>query len=187
MNKLIIDTASKNLYVALVNDTIKEIHVVGKNHAQVLMKHIDTVLGNLSIDDIDEIIVGVGPGSYTGVRVAVTIAKMLSWTKNIPLREVSSLYIQVSGYDGLKSSMIDARRQNAFCASFDDTKIVVEEMLREIGEFKEIALGRIYTEDDFKANPIKIIEASKVVSNVHGLVPNYLRKTEAERNKENAN
>ena len=44
---------------------------------------------NLTIDDVEEIIVGHGPGSYTGLRVSVMVSKMLAYTKGIKLSSVS--------------------------------------------------------------------------------------------------
>lgn len=182
MNSLIIDTATKNLYVGLYGKEKKEILEVGKNHAAVLMKKIDEILGESKLDNIDEIIVGVGPGSYTGVRVGVVVAKMLAWTKKIPLKEVSSLYIECSGYDGIRSVSIDARRGNAFCAIYDnDDSLILDEALRSVNEFTKVGLD--ITEDNYKPNMEKIIKKATLVNDPHSLVPNYLRKTEAERNK----
>lgn len=182
MNSLIIDTSTENLYVALYGKEKREILEKGKNHAQVLMKKIDEVLNGLKISDLDEIIVGVGPGSYTGVRVGVVVAKMFSWTKNIPLKKISSLYIECSGYEGIRSVSIDARRGNAFCAIYDnDDSLILEEALRPINEFT--TCGTLITEKEYKPNMEKIVKNAILVKDPHSLVPNYLRKTEAERNK----
>ena len=184
MNSLIIDTATCNLYVGLYGKEKREYLEKGKNHAANLMRRIDEVLGDLKIDDIDEIIVGVGPGSYTGVRVGVVVAKMFAWTKNIKLKKVSSLYIQCSGYDGIRSVSIDARRGNAFCAIYDsDDSLILPEELRVMAEFTKAGLD--ITEDNYKPNMEKIIQKAELVKDPHSLVPNYLRKTEAERNKNN--
>ena len=182
MSSLIIDTATANLFVGLYGKESKMILEKGKNHAAVLMKKIDEVLGETKLDDIDEIIVGVGPGSYTGVRVGVVVAKMFSWTKNIPLKQVSSLYIQCSGYEGIRSVSIDARRGNAFCAIYDaDDSLILDEALRATIDFTKAGLD--ITEDNYKPNMEKIVKKATLLKDVHALVPNYLRKTEAERNK----
>jgi len=185
MNSLIIDTATQNLYVSIVGDKNKEIIHKGKNHAAVLMKKIDELLGENKLDDIDEIIVGVGPGSYTGVRVGVVVAKMLAWSKKLTLKKISSLYIQCSGYDGIKTSTIDARRGNVFSAIYDNEELILDEKLREFTSFEK--QGKIINENDYKPNPVKIVKNATVVKDVHSIVPNYLRKTEAERNKESEN
>lgn len=177
MRSLIIDTASSNLYVSVVEgESIKEIHRKGKNHSAVLMKAIKELM---PVFNADEIIVGVGPGSYTGVRVGVTTAKVLAWTKNIPLKTISSLYIQASGYVEKRVSLIDARRGNAFSVTIYNDEFLTEEKLRAISEIKE---KMIISEEEFKIDVYKVIKKAKQVKNVHIVVPNYLRKTEAERN-----
>lgn len=184
MKSLIIDTATKNLFVGIYGVDSKFIQEVGKNHASVLMKKIDELLGESKLDDIDEIIVGVGPGSYTGVRVGVVVAKMLAWSKKITLKEVSSLFMQSSGYEGIRSVSIDARRGNVFCAIYDsDDSIILDEALRSEVEFTKAGLD--ITEDMYKVDMKRVVEKATVVADPHSLVPNYLRKTEAERNKNN--
>ena len=62
--------------------------------------------------DIEKIVVAKGPGSYTGVRIGVTIAKTLAWTLNIPLVGISSLEVLAAGvgryFDGYISPLFDA-------------------------------------------------------------------------------
>lgn len=177
MKSLIIDTASQNLYVALLTDeSKKEIHLEGKNHSVMLMKVIREVL---PVFDADEVIVGIGPGSYTGVRVGVVVAKTIAWSKQIPLKTVSSLYIQASGYNQRLVSMIDARRGNCFSCVIDNDEIVTPELLRANNEILE---SFVVTEFDFLADPYKIRNKAVTIDNIHGLVPNYLRLTEVERN-----
>ena len=64
--------------------------------------------------DIEKIVVAKGPGSYTGVRIGVTIAKTLAWTLNIPLVGISSLEVLAAGvgryFNGCVSPLFDARR-----------------------------------------------------------------------------
>ena len=59
----------------------------------------------LGMDQMDGIAVGVGPGSYTGIRIAVTAAKTLAWANRIPLVGVSSLHALAWG---LKSGWNEA-------------------------------------------------------------------------------
>ena len=136
MYSLIVDSSTKILYISLVkdNDVIIERYVEGKNdHAKNIVSTINEALvsNNISVNDLNKIVVGNGPGSYTGVRMAVTVAKMMSTFKNIDLYTVSTLKLMASGYSGLVVASIDARRGNAFAAVFDlenNQELLVEGM-----------------------------------------------------------
>src|SRR5690554_6176022 len=96
MKILAFDTSNQPMSVAVVEDNkvLAEITVnIKRNHSIQLMPAIDEMLeqAKLTIDDIDRVAVAEGPGSYTGLRIAVTIAKSLAWTKEIELVGVSSL------------------------------------------------------------------------------------------------
>src|SRR5690554_2578576 len=113
MKKLFLDSSTNLLYVAVSeeNELLDfTIRLSRNDHSKHVVDRIDLLLkrNNLTIDDIDEIIVGHGPGSYTGLRVSVMVSKMLAYTKNIKLSSVSSLYFLSSGYKGKKAPMIDA-------------------------------------------------------------------------------
>lgn len=184
MKSLIVDTATKNLYIALTdgNDVIEEyICKDSKEHSKNIMPEIERILNknNINVKELERIYVGIGPGSYTGVRIGVTVCKMLAWTLNIPLYQVSSLYVMCSKYDDA-TPLIDARRGNAFCCVYHNGEAIISEELRAIDTFipdKE----NIIDEDSFAPDPLKIMDKAKLV-NPHACVPNYLRLTEAERN-----
>lgn len=193
MNRLIIDTATKVLYLGITsNDTlIHEIRLEGQNdHSKTIMVQIDKLfsIANMTLDSIDEIIVGHGPGSYTGLRIGITIAKVFAYTRNIPLRSVSSLFLMASGYsDAYVAPMIDARRSGAFCAVYHYDMCLLPEQIRLRSVFDEqtqaIENLKFVFEDDYKVDVKRVIKnASEPVKNVHAFVPNYLRETEAERN-----
>ena len=195
MYSLVIDTATKYLYIGLVNDenVVEEVLVEGsKNHAgnsvymlnELLLKH------NLTIDDIDRIYCGEGPGSYTGLRISVTIAKMISSFKDVKLYAVSSLFLAGSGYDNLNVAILfDARRGNSFSACYGQN--IIEDKLRDTKEFLDLVKDyedlKIVYEDDFKVNPLKVIKNAYLVTEVDGFIPKYLRITEAEYNLVNKN
>src|SRR5699024_1936753 len=98
MKILAFDTSNQPLSVAVVEDEnilTEQMINVKRNHSVQLMPAIDEALKQvkLTLDDIDRIAVASGPGSYTGLRIAITIAKSLAWTKDIELVGVSSLKV----------------------------------------------------------------------------------------------
>ena len=87
-----------------------------KNHSVRVMPAIEQLLNDCDMKptDLDKIVVAKGPGSYTGVRIGVTIAKTLAWTLNIPLVGISSLEVLAASVEdilhGFVSPLFDARR-----------------------------------------------------------------------------
>lgn len=126
MTILAIDTSNYALGVALLEDgqVLGEyITNLKKNHSlrimpaiQILMKDCGKIPADLS-----KIVVAKGPGSYTGVRIGVTIAKTLAWTLNLPLVGISSLEVLAGAgryFDGLVSPIFDARRGQVYTGLF---------------------------------------------------------------------
>ncbi|MGX9136226.1 tRNA (adenosine(37)-N6)-threonylcarbamoyltransferase complex dimerization subunit type 1 TsaB [Rummeliibacillus sp. JY-2-4R] len=125
-----IDTANSPLAIAIVKDgqvIASEVTNIRVNHSAGVMPAIEHIFKkvNISPKEIDAIAVSKGPGSYTGVRIGVTIAKTLSWTLQKPLVGVSSLKVLAANafmFKGVICSLIDARRQNVYAAAFNATK-----------------------------------------------------------------
>ena len=190
MYSLILDSSTKKLYVCLVSDNkiLFEKYIEGRNdHAKNIVATIDEALKSAEIDSdkLNEIIVGVGPGSYTGVRMAVAVAKMMAvFKKNIKLYTISTLKLMSSNKKGLVLTSIDARRGNCFgmIIDNDNLKYVINEGLISYDELKNNKYDVEVTENDFVVDPFYVINNKQLVSEPHLLVPNYLRDTEAERN-----
>ena len=189
MYSLIIDSATKILYIALVKDNnlLEDIYITGSNdHAKNIVSKIDELLKKYNIEtkDLNEVLCGYGPGSYTGVRMAVTVAKMISVFMNIPLYTISTLRLMASGSKGTVLSLIDARRGNSFGMIFDMNKneYVVGEALYSTEELKNNSYDNVVCESDYKVDPIYCLNNKTLVENPDLLIPNYLRETEAERN-----
>ena len=193
MYTLIIDSSTKVLYEALVkgDKVVFEHYIKGqRDHAINIVKILEDMLKEegIKVDDLGKIVCGIGPGSYTGVRMAVTVAKMMAVFKHIPLYKISTLALMASGTKGEALAMIDARRGNAFCARYNDGELEDYEAIRSIAEYKELyPNAQILTENEFKVDPFKVIELAKLHANAHSLEPNYLQETEAERNLKNGN
>ncbi len=195
LKRLVIDSATKYLYVALFQDfeCVQKYYKPGNNdHSVKLMIEIERLLkdNKIQVSDIDEIIVGVGPGSYTGLRVGVVVAKMFGWNSNIPVFTVSSLALMASSAEnsGLVLAEVDARRGNSFLGLYDIEEGLMTlqepEQLTNLEEYKN-GINKPFTVVSGGEPNIELIIKSnltQVVEDIHGLNPNYLRITEAERN-----
>ncbi|MDM5214949.1 tRNA (adenosine(37)-N6)-threonylcarbamoyltransferase complex dimerization subunit type 1 TsaB [Peribacillus sp. RS7] len=127
MKVLAIDTSNFTLGIALVNGS----QVIGeyttnlkKNHSVRVMPAIETLLSDCDTNpkELTKIVVAQGPGSYTGVRIGVTIAKTLAWTLQIPLSGVSSLEVLAANgryFNGLISPLFDARRGQIYTGLYE--------------------------------------------------------------------
>lgn len=190
MMQLFLDSATNLLYVAvskngeLLDFTIR---LSRNDHAKYVVDRIDMLLkrNELTIDDIDEIIVGHGPGSYTGLRVSVMVSKMIAYTKNIKLSSVSSLYFLASGYDYKKAPMIDARNNNVFSAIYEGENMIEEDALRTTEALRNLARTHkakpiLLTDTNYEVSLTEILKKKEEVKDIHNFVPNYLRKTQAE-------
>lgn len=190
MKTLILDSATNKLYVSLVIDetVVYETYTSSeKGHAKTIMVEIENACkkGGIELINVDKVIVGIGPGSYTGVRMAVTVGKMMAtMAESIKLYSISTLVLMASGYEGIVLSTIDARRGNCFGMIYDmnsdsyvQNEALYERALLENNEFKYKV-----DENEYKVNPLKVISLASMVDEPRTLVPNYLRDTEAERN-----
>ena len=96
MNYLLIDTSNQPLSVAIMKDNeviAEKITDIKKNHSVQLMPEMAEILSESKInkEEITDIVVAEGPGSYTGLRIGVTVAKTLAYALNTNLYGVSSL------------------------------------------------------------------------------------------------
>ncbi len=189
-NILILDTATKSQIVILVIQgkitTFKS--RLGKNdYVPCMIPLIESVLqeNNLGLNNLDALIVGVGPGSYTGTRVAVLTAKMLSFNLQIPLYQISSLLLLSSGYSYASlTPLIDARSNAFFALSLKENHIYLNEDRFESSFLQSFPNHLLIEPTTIKIDFCTIKQFAKIVSNCHLLVPNYLTKTQAERNLE---
>ena len=91
-------------------------------HARELLPAVARVLAEAGLDygDLDAIAVGVGPGTFTGLRIGVASARALAASTGVELRPVSSLAALAQGIDAqARLPLIDARRGELFAALYD--------------------------------------------------------------------
>ncbi|SDC13065.1 tRNA threonylcarbamoyladenosine biosynthesis protein TsaB [Pelagirhabdus alkalitolerans] len=136
MTILAIDTSNDAMGIALVKDKqiIASYTSINKNkHSTRLMPAIDRLMKDANIEpsQLSKIAVAIGPGSYTGVRIGLSIAKTMAWSLDIPIVGLSSLKIltlSLTMYDYKICPFFDARRGLVFTGLYNsDGTIEIEE------------------------------------------------------------
>ncbi|ELV05537.1 tRNA (adenosine(37)-N6)-threonylcarbamoyltransferase complex dimerization subunit type 1 TsaB [Brachyspira hampsonii] len=134
MNILAFDTVSSSFSIALQNNdnSIIEYNKEDvRNHNEEILPVLDNFLkvNNFSLDKIDYIVLGIGPGSFTALRIAFATVKTICYAKNIPIVGVSSLetlYENISEKEGIKAAMIDARKGSVYANIYNDNEKITE-------------------------------------------------------------
>lgn len=203
---LFFDTSSDLLKVSLIKDDKiifdKELHTKN-DHSSYLVPTIDEAFKSNNIDfkELDEIIVGNGPGSFTGTRISIAVAKTYAFSFNIPVYMISSLEELIYDNDGYDFyvPIIEEKKENLYFSIFDkdkkrvmdDTYSSTEYMYKKLeeldGKILLISLSNKEYEkyDTVKAsinalNIMKNIDVNNEKVNPHLLKPNYIKKIEAE-------
>ena len=122
MNYLLIDTSNQPLSVALMQDEkvlIEQTTNIKQNHSVQLMPEIQKLFEQSQVDkqEITDIVVAEGPGSYTGLRIGVTVAKTLAYALQTRLYGVSSLKAlaaTIKDEHRLLVPIFDARREAVY-------------------------------------------------------------------------
>ena len=205
MRVLYIDTSSSYLFSAIVENgkVLSEVkEEFGQSLSEVTLPKIAELFQKANLDpkEIDKIIVVNGPGSFTGIRIGLTIAKVYAWTLKIPITTIYSLEAMSisSKKDCVHVPMINARRGYVFAAAYDkDQKeivkpqhIKIEDLLKRIenvGAFELISNDEFEEFDTVPYDPdmASIVETfkDKEAINPHAVNPEYLKLTEAEENR----
>ena len=208
-----IDTSTKICTCSIFdseNGVIAETSLsVKKNHSNIVMPIIDNLfkISDLTINDIDKIAVAIGPGSFTGVRIALGIAKGLAMALNKPLIAVNELDILEAIAGGNENEiipLIDARKERVYY-KYQNT-YVDDYLINLISSFdknkKYIFVGdgainyKNILKDNLGENAIILpmynsfprasilceLALNKEEANIYTLEPEYISKSRAEKN-----
>lgn len=128
MSKILaIDSSTEACSIALDNEgvIVSRYQVAPRKHAELLLPMVDEVLKQavLSLTDLDAIACCVGPGAFTGLRIAISVAQGLAYASELPCIAISSLQILAAeAFEKTKSeiclSSIDARMQEVYFSVF---------------------------------------------------------------------
>jgi len=142
---LAFDASTEACSVAILKDGQYYSHfeLCPQSHSLVLLPMIDEMLKktNLSLNDLDGLVFGRGPGSFTGVRIGIGVAQGLAFSTDLPLVGISTL--QALAQRGYKQSgeqqivaAIDARMSELYCAIF---QVDEQQLMQPITEEKVLA------------------------------------------------
>jgi len=208
-----IDTSTKICTCSIFdseNGVIAETSLsVKKNHSNIVMPIIDNLfkISDLTINDIDKIAVAIGPGSFTGVRIALGIAKGLAMALNKPLIAVNELDILEAIADGNENEiipLIDARKERVYYkyqnTYIDDYLINLISSFDKNKKYVFVGDGAInyknILKDNLGENAIILsmynafprasilceLALNKEEANIYTLEPEYISKSRAEKN-----
>ena len=213
MKTLFVDSSRKSLSVALANED-KLVFVSNVNsyskHSNFLMNEISKILNkfNLKPEDIDNYVILNGPGSFTGVRVGVTVSKTLAWTLSKKIYTINNLEaLKVGIKDDIIISVIPDKNDFSYVGIYDDkteekylsidddllnihnksitivsmeSSTYLNSLIEKLSKYNDVKTKII---DDYDYINVINYALSKESINPHLVKPLYLKKIDAEKKK----
>lgn len=196
MISLCMDSAYKQLVLGLYKDQelLAGISLEAfKKQSETIFVELNRLLKETNLDykDIDRVIITKGPGSYTGIRIAMTIAKVLCSQMHKELYTISTMQLY-AGIEKQANVILDARSQRAYVAHVEDGQIQGNIQILTLDEVKEFIetnpgillgdadlMGQDVQKVDFLKNFIELEPYYEKVENIHALVPDYLKESDS--------
>ncbi|MEG0526511.1 MAG: tRNA (adenosine(37)-N6)-threonylcarbamoyltransferase complex dimerization subunit type 1 TsaB [Longicatena sp.] len=196
MITLCLDSAHKHLIVGIYKDgklLAGTCNLAWKTQSETIFPELIRICEEAGVDSdtIDEVVISDGPGSYTGVRIAMCVAKVLCTRKSIPLYAISTLQLY-AGLDEHALVMLDARSNRAYVGVLQHGQFSAEETILTLDEIKEKYNSSIYhiygdselieetpCTPDFLKNFMELRPYARKIENIHTLVPRYLKEQDA--------
>lgn len=196
MISLCMDSAYKNLIIGIYKDDKLLAGVAReafKRQSETIFVELNALLAKTGLDykDIDRVVITDGPGSYTGIRIAMTIAKVLCSQMHKELYCISTMQLY-AGLEQKANVILDARSNRAYVAHLEGgvieppTSILTLEEVKEfltdhpgtvLGDTALVGLEPVSV--DFLQNFIDLEPFYRKVENIHTLVPKYLKESSA--------
>lgn len=138
--QLMIDTSNRILAIGISEEdqVIDFVQMdAWQRQSEITLLEVNLLLtrNDWKLSQIEKVVIANGPGSYTGLRIALTIGKTLSYALNIPLIAISSLHA-MCGVEGKKIALMDARGQRAYVGIYNQGQKVIEEKVLTISQIK---------------------------------------------------
>lgn len=191
MKTIVMDTSSHYLAIALFDQDVKvqgiQVQAL-KKQSELAIPYLKELLDKQqwSLDQMETMVISIGPGSYTGVRIALTIAKTLAATLTIQIKAISSL--AMLAHDKKVMSVIDARGGKYYVGLYDQGQSITSDQLmtsEQLEVFKESHEEyKIVTFDDEIDLCQSLYDLSLKqdrVIDTDALVPTYIKEVEAKK------
>lgn len=190
---ILLDSSNTSLTVGLANangvlDSTS--YEAWQSQSEHMIPELDALLNkyNVTYKDISDVVVSVGPGSYTGVRIAITIAKTIAVATGAKLYGISSLRCQKDRKNP-SICLINARSGRSYFGVFEDDKVLIEDtiltndkVLEYISEHPTYVvcgntqyLGIEGKEPDIARELYSLMKVSKSVDDSLALKPVYMK------------
>ena len=133
MFEILLDSSSTNLSVGLAKDNLLLEYIsyeAWQRQSEYMIPELNQLLEKYQVknDEIDAVIVAKGPGSYTGVRIAITIAKTIATALRTKLYAVSSLRAQKNGKSP-SICLINARSGRSYIGVYQDQEVLLDDQI----------------------------------------------------------
>lgn len=195
MKSLFMDTAWKHLVLVLLEDgqvAASFVHDAFKKQSETLFVELKALLESTGwkLGDLDEVIITDGPGSYTGLRIAMTSAKLLGTQADIDVKTVSTFQMY-AGDEPKANVILDARGGRAYAAHLENGQPSWMGILSlgQVPAFLDEHPGTLFGEgwlvnreaapSAFVENVQKIVPIAAKAENVHALIPRYMKESDS--------
>ena len=187
MYKLFISTYSELITIGLFKDNnliMQKEKESEKSHSIYLVPMIDEILkeNNIECQDLSEILVVNGPGSFTGIRLGVTVAKTLAYTLNIPIKTISSIEaISASIKDNNKIITISDTK-GKYLGIFENNKLVNELIYLKNADYEQYINNYnypIYEDSKLDLQSINNYSLEIAPTSAHAVKAIYIKEIEA--------
>ena len=133
MYTVLLDSSNTKLAVGLAKEGVvlkSTIYEAWQEQSEYMIPELEKIFDAFNVDksEIDDIVVSIGPGSYTGVRIAITIAKVMALALSIPVYPVSSLWVQ-KDRKSPSICLINARSNRSYFGVYQGNRIIEEDKI----------------------------------------------------------
>lgn len=193
MYTVLLDSSDCNLAVGLAKnhqliDFIQ--YEAWQRQSELMIVELEKILkrNNVTREEIGSVMCGIGPGSYTGVRISLTIAKVMALALNISLYLVSSLQILKDGKNP-SICIINARSNRSYVGVYENDKVILSDTIMKNDELKQYIeahkdyvicgnanhLGVQGKESNVLSEMISLIDYISPTKNSLGATPVYMK------------